>query len=139
MPKKVLKTMTMEERVARLENVVEKLRELNNMVEEMDCPSIEIKPLADYLDVILYGTSAVRSLKSIAEDYGLELHKLLSILEMENLVCYDCENDGFLLLERARKAGFIAGDGISWTRKGLYRIHKILTQLGYKADIDKQA
>lgn len=107
----------------------------------------ELKPKADYVDEILKSTGTV-TITQIAADYGLSAQKLNKLLHEAKLqrkvgkqwVLYtEHMNKGYT---KSHTIEIVRADGTPdtqiqtrWTQKGRLKIHEILTDYGYEADI----
>lgn len=128
----------------------EKIEFLENRVEEQNQIIGEFKPIKDYVDTILSSEDTM-TITQIAADYGLSGIALNKILHDEKLI----RNVGgqWLLYKEHMNKGYTKSDTIiikrkdgtdksilttKWTQKGRLKIHEILTNLGIKANIDKE-
>lgn len=109
----------------------------------------EFKPVKEYLDVILASDDTL-CITQIAADYGLSGVELNRILNKEGVIRKI--NGQWLLYKEHMNKGYtqshtynintIIGERIAittrWTQKGRLKIHEILTNLGIKANMDKE-
>ena len=110
----------------------------------------ELKPAKEYLDVIL-ASPDVLAISQIAADYGMSGMALNKILNEEGLIRKI--NGQWLLYKEHMNKGYTESNtytyttflGIErtaittyWTQKGRLKIHEILTNLGIKANMDKE-
>lgn len=110
----------------------------------------ELKPAKEYLDVIL-ASPDVLAISQIAADYGMSGMALNKILNEEGLIRK--VNGQWLLYKEHMNKGYTESNtytyatflGIErtaittyWTQKGRLKIHEILTNLGIKANMDKE-
>lgn len=105
----------------------------------------ELKPIKEYVDVILSSNEAL-TVTQIAADYGMSAKQLNNILHEKRIqrkvnkqwILYmDYMNKGYTKSETFE----INGEpriNTRWTQKGRLKIHEILTDLGYKANVDLQ-
>lgn len=107
----------------------------------------ELQPKADYVDKILESTGTM-TITQIAADYGLTAQKLNKLLKEAKLqrqvgkqwVLYaDHMNKGYT---KSHTINITRADGspdtmpqTRWTQKGRLKIHDVLTELGYEAQI----
>ncbi|MDS3947908.1 phage antirepressor [Staphylococcus epidermidis] len=107
----------------------------------------ELKPKADYVDEIL-NSPGTMTITQIAADYGLSAQKLNKLLHEARLqrrvgkqwVLYtDHMNKGYT---KSQTIEIIRSDGTpdtqpqtKWTQKGRLKIHEILTDFGYEAEV----
>lgn len=128
----------------------EKIEFLENRVEEQNQIIGEFKPIKDYVDTILSSEDTM-TITQIAADYGLSGIALNKILHDEKLI-RNVGGQWLLYIEHMNK-GYTKSDTIiikrkdgtdksilttKWTQKGRLKIHEILTNLGIKANIDKE-
>lgn len=110
----------------------------------------ELKPAKEYLDVIL-ASPDVLAISQIAADYGMSGIELNRILNKQGLIRKI--NGQWLLYKEHMNKGYTESNthtymtflGIErtaittyWTQKGRLKIHEILTNLGIKANMDKE-
>lgn len=107
----------------------------------------ELKPKADYVDEILKSTGTM-TITQIAADYGLSAQKLNKILHEMHIqrkvgkqwVLYtEHMNKGYT---KSHTIEIVRADGTPdtqpqtrWTQKGRLKIHEILTDYGYEAEV----
>lgn len=107
----------------------------------------ELQPKADYVDKILESTGTM-TITQIAADYGLTAQKLNKLLKEAKLqrqvgkqwVLYaNHMNKGYT---KSHTINITRADGspdtmpqTKWTQKGRLKIHDVLTELGYEAQI----
>lgn len=107
----------------------------------------ELQPKADYVDKILESTGTM-TITQIAADYGLTAQKLNKLLKKAKLqrqvgkqwVLYaNHMNKGYT---KSHTINITRTDGTAdtmpqtkWTQKGRLKIHDVLTELGYEAQI----
>ena len=141
MPKKDLKTMTMEERVARLESIVrEQAKRINKLETNLAIVTgtlsfverrvIDIDPTSDYIDVIFCEKERTVTLREIADDYALNLHVLVKILKNENLIKVE-EGTYYPTEETIKRELVTKKDVFKWTAKGRLKIYFVLKEFGY--------
>lgn len=110
----------------------------------------EMKPKVDYYDVILQSKELV-TITQIAKDYGMSGKELNKILN-ENKIQYK-QSGQWLLYSPYQNKSWTQSETIEvdnhkyggkklilntkWTQKGRLAIHDLLTDLGYKANIDR--
>ena len=117
---------------------------------EKDKQIIELKPAKEYLDKIL-STEDTMAITQIAADYGLSGIRLNKILHDERFIRN--VNGQWLLYSEHMNKGYTKSettpvktkDGrdktvvlTKWTQKGRLKIHNILTNLGFLANMDKE-
>lgn len=110
----------------------------------------ELKPAKEYLDKIL-STEDTMAITQIAADYGLSGIRLNKILHDERFIRN--VNGQWLLYSEHMNKGYTKSettpvktkDGrdktvvlTKWTQKGRLKIHNILTNLGFLANMDKE-
>ena len=110
----------------------------------------ELKPAKEYLDKIL-STEDTMAITQIAADYGISGIRLNKILHDERFIRN--VNGQWLLYSEHMNKGYTKSettpvktkDGrdktvvlTKWTQKGRLKIHNILTNLGYLANMDKE-
>lgn len=117
---------------------------------EKDKQIIELKPAKEYLDKIL-STKDTMVITQIAADYGLSGLRLNKILHDERFIRN--VNGQWLLYSEHMNKGYTKSETIvmkrkdgtdkaipttKWTQKGRLKIHNILTNLGFLANMDKE-
>lgn len=117
---------------------------------EKDKQIIELKPAKEYLDKIL-STEDTMAITQIAADYGMSGIRLNKILHDERFIRN--VNGQWLLYSEHMNKGYTKSettpvktkDGrdktvvlTKWTQKGRLKIHNILTNLGFLANMDKE-
>lgn len=125
----------------RLQNTTKQLEEAKAFIEEA-------KPKLTYYDTILNSVGTMTS-SQIGADYGMSAIKLNRILNEQKLI--KKVNNQWILYAKYQNQGLtesktfdvehgsIVGSYVStrWTQKGRLKIHEILTNLGYVANVDK--
>lgn len=110
----------------------------------------ELKPKADYVDEILKSNGTMTATQ-IAADYGLSANKLNKILNEARLQ-RKVGNQWILYKEHMNKGltksntiSIVRSDGrqdtklqTKWTQKGRLKIHEILTEKGYEAQLSSE-
>lgn len=110
----------------------------------------ELKPKADYVDEILKSNGTM-TVTQIAADYGLSANKLNKILNEARLQ-RKVGNQWILYKEHMNKGltksntiSIVRSDGrqdtklqTKWTQKGRLKIHEILTEKGYEAQLSSE-
>lgn len=110
----------------------------------------ELKPKADYVDEILKSNGTM-TVTQIAADYGLSATKLNKILNEARLQ-RKVGNQWILYKEHMNKGltksntiSIVRSDGrqdtklqTKWTQKGRLKIHEILTEKGYEAQLSSE-
>lgn len=107
----------------------------------------ELKPKADYVDEILK-SPGIMTITQIAADYGLSAQKLNKLLHQARLqrrvgkqwVLYtEHMNKGYT---KSHTIEIVRSDGrpdtqpqTRWTQKGRLKIHEIMTDFGYEAEV----
>ncbi|WP_449126375.1 phage antirepressor [Staphylococcus chromogenes] len=107
----------------------------------------ELKPKADYVDEILKSPGTM-TITQIAADYGLSAQKLNKLLHKARIqrqvgkqwVLYtEHMNKGYT---KSETINIVRSDGTpdtqpqtKWTQKGRLKIHEILTDFGYEAEV----
>ncbi|QIN27805.1 phage antirepressor (plasmid) [Staphylococcus chromogenes] len=107
----------------------------------------ELKPKADYVDEILKSPGTM-TITQIAADYGLSAQKLNKLLHKARIqrrvgkqwILYtDHMNKGYT---KSETINIVRSDGTpdtqpqtKWTQKGRLKIHEILTDFGYEAEV----
>lgn len=132
-------------------NPVEAARAWANVLEEKQQALLELKdakPKLDYYETILNSVGTMTS-SQIGADYGLSATKLNNILHEQKLI--KKVNNQWILYSKYQGKGLTesktynieSGNIIGsycvtrWTQKGRFKIHEILTKLGYVANVDK--
>lgn len=103
----------------------------------------EFQPIKEYVDNILSSNECL-AVTQIAADYGISAVKLNKILESEYI--QRKVNDQWILYQNHKNKGYTKshtvpiGNGrvkvyTMWTQKGRLKIHEILTNLGYHAEV----
>ena len=128
-------------------------QKIKNLVEENKTQKqiiTELKPAKEYLDKIL-STEDTMAITQIAADYGLSGIRLNKILHDERFIRN--VNGQWLLYSEHMNKGYTKSettpvktkDGrdktvvlTKWTQKGRLKIHNILTNLGYLANMAKE-
>lgn len=133
--------------IKKLENVNTHLKVENETQKQV---IEELKPAKEYLDVIL-ASPDVLAISQIAADYGMSGIELNRILNKQGLIRKI--NGQWLLYKEHMNKGYTESNthtymtflGIErtaittyWTQKGRLKIHEILTNLGIKANMDKE-
>lgn len=117
----------------------------NNLVLKQEIG--ELKPKADYVDEILNSVGTM-TITQIAADYGLSAQKLNKLLREARLQ-RKVGKQWVLYTEHMNKAytksetiNIVRSDGTpdtqpqtKWTQKGRLKIHEILTDFGYEAEV----
>lgn len=110
----------------------------------------ELQPIKEYVDTILSSDDTM-TITQIAADYGLSGIKLNQILHQEKII----RNVGgqWLLYSEYMNKGYTKSSTViikrkdgtekvipttKWTQKGRLKIHNILTEHGYLANMDKE-
>ena len=117
---------------------------------EKDKQIIELKPAKEYLDKIL-STEDTMAITQIAADYGISGIRLNKILHDKKFIRN--VNGQWLLYSEHMNKGYTKSETIiikkedktnktilttKWTQKGRLKIHNILTNLGFLANMDKE-
>lgn len=117
---------------------------------EKDKQIIELKPAKEYLDKIL-STEDTMAITQIAADYGISGIRLNKILHDERFIRN--VNGQWLLYSEHMNKGYTKSETIimkrkdgtdkaipttKWAQKGRLKIHNILTNLGFLANMDKE-
>ncbi|CAC9102136.1 hypothetical protein V305_02238 [Staphylococcus aureus H47224] len=107
----------------------------------------ELKPKADYVDEILKSTGTLATTQ-IAADYGISAQKLNKLLHEARL--QRKVNKQWVLYSEHMGKSYTESDTIAivrsdgredtvlqtrWTQKGRLKIHEIMTEFGYEADL----
>ena len=139
MQQKDFKDLTMEERVEALKIITEIqgkiISELHTKLLILEQQFEEKHREKDYVDVILEQRKEEKFLGDIAKDYGLTWDELVDILDDKNLV--KKIGDSFEVNSEIIRKKFFNKPTGKWTQKGRLEIHRILTDLGIKANMDK--
>ena len=110
----------------------------------------ELQPIKEYVDIILSSDDTM-TITQIAADYGLSGIKLNQILHQDKII----RNVGgqWLLYSEYMNKGYTKSSTViikrkdgtekvipttKWTQKGRLKIHNILTEHGYLANMDKE-
>lgn len=139
-----------EDPVKRAELWIEEQKERQHLLEQNSIQQQqigELKPKADYVDEILKSTGTM-TITQIAADYGLSAQKLNKLLHQARMqrrvgkqwVLYtDQMNKGYT---KSHTIEIVRSDGrpdtqpqTRWTQKGRLKIHEIMTNLGYEAEV----
>lgn len=131
----------------------EQKEKIQNLAEENKTQKqiiTELKPAKEYLDKIL-STEDTMVITQIAADYGLSGLRLNKILHDEKFIRN--VNGQWLLYSEHMNKGYTKSETIimkrkdgtdkaipttKWTQKGRLKIHNILTNLGFLANMDKE-
>lgn len=126
---------------------------IQNLVEENKSQKqiiTELKPMKEYMDTILSSNNTM-TITQIAADYGLSGLRLNKILHDERFIRN--VNGQWLLYSEHMNKGYTKSETIimkrkdgtdkaipttKWTQKGRLKIHNILTNLGFLANMDKE-
>ena len=126
---------------------------IQNLVEENKSQKqiiTELKPMKEYMDIILSSNNTM-TITQIAADYGLSGIRLNKILHDERFIRN--VNGQWLLYSEHMNKGYTKSETIimkrkdgtdkaipttKWTQKGRLKIHNILTNLGFLANMDKE-
>ena len=134
---------TINEQKEKIQNLVEENKSQKQII-------TELKPAKEYLDKIL-STEDTMVITQIAADYGLSGLRLNKILHDEKFIRN--VNGQWLLYSEHMNKGYTKSettpvktkDGrdktvvlTKWTQKGRLKIHNILTNLGFLANMDKE-
>ncbi|HDA3086975.1 TPA: phage antirepressor KilAC domain-containing protein, partial [Staphylococcus aureus] len=107
----------------------------------------ELKPKADYVDEILKSTGTLATTQ-IAADYGISAQKLNKLLHEARL--QRKVNKQWVLYSEHMGKSYTESDTIAivrsdgredtvlqtrWTQKGRLKIHEIMTEFGYEANL----
>ena len=139
-----------EDPVKRAEKWIEEQKEKEKLVEQNSIQQQqigELKPKADYVDEILKSPGTM-TITQIAADYGLSAQKLNKLLHQARLqrrvgkqwVLYtEHMNRGYT---KSHTIEIVRSDGrpdtqpqTRWTQKGRLKIHEIMTDFGYEAEV----
>lgn len=129
-------------------NEVEAKQKALVALEQVNKELEEAKPKLTYYDTILNSVGTMTS-SQIGADYGMSAIKLNRILNEQKLI--KKVNNQWILYAKYQNQGLtesktfdvehgsIIGSYVStrWTQKGRLKIHEILTNLGYVANVDK--
>ena len=134
---------TINEQKEKIQNLVEENKSQKQII-------TELKPAKEYLDKIL-STEDTMVITQIAADYGLSGLRLNKLLHDEKFISY--VNAQWLHYTEHMNKGYTKSETIimkrkdgtdkaipttKWTQKGRLKIHNILTNLGFLANIDKE-
>ena len=134
---------TINEQKEKIQNLVEENKSQKQII-------TELKPAKEYLDKIL-STEDTMVITQIAADYGLSGLRLNKILHDEKFIRN--VNGQWLLYSEHMNKGYTKSETIimkrkdgtdkaipttKWTQKGRLKIHNILTNLGFLANMDKE-
>lgn len=136
--------------VKRAEKWIEEQKEKERLLEQNSIQQQqigELKPKADYVDEILKSPGTM-TITQIAADYGLSAQKLNKLLHQARLqrrvgkqwVLYtEHMNKGYT---KSHTIEIVRSDGrpdtqpqTRWTQKGRLKIHEIMTDFGYEAEV----
>lgn len=136
--------------VRRAEKWIEEQKEKEKLLEQNSIQQQqigELKPKADYVDEILKSPGTM-TITQIAADYGLSAQKLNKLLHQARLqrrvgkqwVLYtEHMNRGYT---KSHTIEIVRSDGrpdtqpqTRWTQKGRLKIHEIMTDFGYEAEV----
>lgn len=136
--------------VKRAEKWIEEQKEKERLLEQNSIQQQqigELKPKADYVDEILKSPGTM-TITQIAADYGLSAQKLNKLLHQDRLqrrvgkqwVLYtEHMNKGYT---KSHTIEIVRSDGrpdtqpqTRWTQKGRLKIHEIMTDFGYEAEV----
>lgn len=139
-----------EDPVKRAEKWIEEQKEKEKLLEQNSIQQQqigELKPKADYVDEILKSPGTM-TITQIAADYGLSAQKLNKLLHQARLqrrvgkqwVLYtEHMNRGYT---KSHTIEIVRSDGrpdtqpqTRWTQKGRLKIHEIMTDFGYEAEV----
>lgn len=139
-----------EDPVKRAEKWIEEQKEKERLLEQNSIQQQqigELKPKADYVDEILKSPGTM-TITQIAADYGLSAQKLNKLLHQARLqrrvgkqwVLYtEHMNKGYT---KSHTIEIVRSDGrpdtqpqTRWTQKGRLKIHEIMTDFGYEAEV----
>ena len=139
-----------EDPVKRAEKWIEEQKEKEKLLEQNSIQQQqigELKPKADYVDEILKSPGTM-TITQIAADYGLSAQKLNKLLHQARLqrrvgkqwVLYtEHMNRGYT---KSHTIEIVCSDGrpdtqpqTRWTQKGRLKIHEIMTDFGYEAEV----
>lgn len=138
--------------VKRAEKWIEEQKEKERLLEQNSIQQQqigELKPKADYVDEILKSPGTM-TITQIAADYGLSAQKLNKLLHQARLqrrvgkqwVLYtEHMNKGYT---KSHTIEIVRSDGrpdtqpqTRWTQKGRLKIHEIMTDFGYEAEVSE--
>ena len=146
-PAKIEEVLTNPDTIIKLATEIKKLRTENQIQAQQIA---ELKPIKEYVDIILQSTDTV-TITQIAADYGLSAKKLNKILNEEKV--QHKVNDQWILYSNMMNKGYTKSETIpitrsdgrqetkmytKWTQKGRLKIHEILTNLGFISNYDKE-
>lgn len=136
--------------VKRAEKWIEEQKEKERLLEENSIQQQqigELKPKADYVDEILKSTGTLATTQ-IAADYGISAQKLNKLLHEARL--QRKVNKQWVLYSEHMGKSYTESDTIPivrsdgredtvlqtrWTQKGRLKIHEIMTEFGYEANV----
>lgn len=151
-PDKIEEVLTNPDTIIRLATELKQEREAKQKalvaLEQVNKELEEAKPKLTYYDTILNSVGTMTS-SQIGADYGMSAIKLNKILNEQKLI--KKVNNQWILYAKYQNQGLtesktfdvehgsIVGSYVStrWTQKGRLKIHEILTNLGYVANVDK--
>lgn len=134
---------TINEQKEKIQNLVEENKSQKQII-------TELKPMKEYMDTILSSNNTM-TITQIAADYGLSGLRLNKILHDERFIRN--VNGQWLLYSEHMNKGYTKSETIimkrkdgtdkaipttKWTQKGRLKIHNILTNLGFLANMDKE-
>ncbi|WP_368883640.1 phage antirepressor KilAC domain-containing protein [Staphylococcus epidermidis] len=148
--KQPIASYMIEDPVKRAEKWIEEQKEKEKLLEQNSIQQQqigELKPKADYVDEILKSPGTM-TITQIAADYGLSAQKLNKLLHQARLqrrvgkqwVLYtEHMNRGYT---KSHTIEIVRSDGrpdtqpqTRWTQKGRLKIHEIMTDFGYEAEV----
>lgn len=151
-PDKIEEVLTNPDTIIRLATELKQEREAKQKalvaLEQVNKELEEAQPKLTYYDTILNSVGTMTS-SQIGADYGMSAIKLNRILNEQKLI--KKVNNQWILYAKYQNQGLtesktfdvehgsIVGSYVStrWTQKGRLKIHEILTNLGYVANVDK--
>lgn len=110
----------------------------------------EFKPIKEYVDTILASEDTL-TITQIAADYGMSAKCLNKILNVQRIIRN--VSGQWILFKKHMNKGYTKSETIEvtrkdgskkvvmqtrWTQKGRLKIHEVLTNLGYSANMDKE-
>lgn len=134
---------TINEQKEKIQNLVEENKSQKQII-------TELKPMKEYMDTILSSNNTM-TITQIVADYGLSGLRLNKILHDERFIRN--VNGQWLLYSEHMNKGYTKSETIimkrkdgtdkaipttKWTQKGRLKIHNILTNLGFLANMDKE-
>lgn len=134
---------TINEQKEKIQNLVEENKSQKQII-------TELKPMKEYMDTILSSNNTM-TITQIAADYGLSGLRLNKILHDKKFIRN--VNGQWLLYSEHMNKGYTKSETIimkrkdgtdkaipttKWTQKGRLKIHNILTNLGFLANMDKE-